>query len=131
MAIYEYDCPQCGTFEVTQKMTDEALTIHPTCGSKVERKISVSSFALKGGGWYSDGYASTNKASAAPAPSCGVGAWNRQLPHELTTVYRLPEILRWFGRPRDRARQEIDGASASPRPRSARPGTTRGRHAWR
>jgi len=76
MAIYEYDCPKCGTFEVTQKMSEPALTTHDVCGQPVERRISLTSFSLKGGGWYSDGYASSKKAeaSSSSAPSCGSGA---------------------------------------------------------
>ncbi len=73
MAIYEYDCPRCGTFEVTQKMTEPPLETHEACGEKVERKISRTSFALKGGGWYSEGYSSTRSGRSASAPSCGEG----------------------------------------------------------
>lgn len=76
MAIYEYDCPKCGTFEVSQKMTEEPLAVHDACGEKVERRISLTSFALKGGGWYSDGYASSSssKGASSAAPACGSGA---------------------------------------------------------
>lgn len=75
MPIYEYACPKCGTFEVSQKMSDPALATHETCGEPVERLISLTSFSLKGGGWYSDGYASSKKASgAAPQGGCGAGA---------------------------------------------------------
>jgi putative FmdB family regulatory protein len=75
MAIYEYDCPRCGTFEVSQKMTEPALVQHDACGSKVERRISLTSFALKGGGWYSDGYASPASSNARQAtPGCGNAA---------------------------------------------------------
>jgi putative FmdB family regulatory protein len=74
MPIYEYDCRKCGTFEVSQKMSDPALTTHEVCGEPVERRISLTSFSLKGGGWYSDGYGSTKKAAGTPAASCGSGA---------------------------------------------------------
>jgi putative FmdB family regulatory protein len=75
MAIYEYDCPRCGTFEVSQKMSEPALEVHPECGEKVARRISLTSFALKGGGWHSDGYASTGKRDPSQAgPACGSGA---------------------------------------------------------
>jgi putative FmdB family regulatory protein len=74
MAIYEYDCPKCGTFEVSQKMSDAPLEVHEACGSKVERRISLTSFALKGGGWYSDGYASKKHGSGQAAPACGSSA---------------------------------------------------------
>ncbi len=73
MAIYEYDCPKCGTFEVTQKMTDEALTRHEACGSPVQRRISLTSFSLKGSGWASDGYRSAGSATTTSAGGCGSG----------------------------------------------------------
>lgn len=75
MPIYEYDCQQCGTFEVSQKMSDPVLTEHPGCGATVNRRISLTFFALKGGGWYADGYASTSGSSEKPAaPPCASGA---------------------------------------------------------
>lgn len=77
MPLYEYDCEKCGTFEVKQRMADEPLTTHADCGAPVVRKISLSSFALKGGGWYSDGYASTGSSSSSSSASsgsaCGTG----------------------------------------------------------
>jgi putative FmdB family regulatory protein len=75
MPIYEYDCQRCGTFEVSQKMSDPALTEHPGCGATVERRISVTSFALKGGGWCADGYSSTSSGSSTKSdgPACGGG----------------------------------------------------------
>lgn len=77
MPIYEYDCPKCGTFEVSQKMSEPALTTHDSCGEPVTRRISVTSFALKGGGWYADGYASSKKEASSAGTStsgCGSGA---------------------------------------------------------
>jgi putative FmdB family regulatory protein len=69
MPIYEYDCPRCGSFEVSQKITAEPLTQHD-CGSPVQRRISATSFALKGGGWYSDGYASSRSSGSSSSSSC-------------------------------------------------------------
>lgn len=58
MPIYEYHCKACDeTFEIFQKMSDEPLGKCPKCGKRVKRLISQTSFALKGGGWYKDGYA--------------------------------------------------------------------------
>ena len=38
-------------------MTDAPLTTCPSCGQEqLERLVSRSSFALKGSGWYADGY---------------------------------------------------------------------------
>jgi putative FmdB family regulatory protein len=71
MPTYEYSCPTCGSFDAEQRITEPALSKCPTCGSaEVKRLISRSSFALKGSGWYSDGYGSGKK-SAAPEGGCG------------------------------------------------------------
>lgn len=60
MPIYEYRCKGCKKeFEVLQKITDEPLAACPKCGKQVKRLISQTSFSLKGGGWYKDGYASS------------------------------------------------------------------------
>lgn len=59
MPIYEYHCTACGKhFEILQKITEEPLATCPACGKQVRRLISQTSFTLKGGGWYKDGYAS-------------------------------------------------------------------------
>jgi putative FmdB family regulatory protein len=74
MPIYEYSCTACGTFDVEQRITESALTQCDRCGGPVKRLISRSSFALRGGGWYSDGYA--RKAAPADkdaAKECGSG----------------------------------------------------------
>ena len=57
MPIYEYRCRKCGEFEVTQRITDSALTRCPTCRGKVTKLISNTSFHLKGSGWYVTDYA--------------------------------------------------------------------------
>jgi putative FmdB family regulatory protein len=57
MPIYEYRCRKCGEFEVTQRITDTALTRCPTCRGKVTKLISNTSFQLKGSGWYVTDYA--------------------------------------------------------------------------
>lgn len=57
MPIYEYECPKCGQFEVTQRITEDALKKCPTCKSKVRKLISNTSFQLKGSGWYATDYA--------------------------------------------------------------------------
>jgi putative FmdB family regulatory protein len=60
MPVYEYECPKCEKIlEVQQKMTDEPLSVCPECGGNVKKLISRSSFQLKGGGWYADGYSGT------------------------------------------------------------------------
>ena len=39
-------------------MTEDPLTTCPDCSGSVKKLMSMSSFQLKGGGWYSDGYTS-------------------------------------------------------------------------
>lgn len=67
MALYEYQCSNCSSkVEVIQSYDDPA----PTCdkcsltententGSVMVRMLSKTSFILKGGNWYKDGYSS-------------------------------------------------------------------------
>ncbi len=64
MPIYEYGCQKCGKHhEVMQKITEEPLTVCPVCGGEMKKKISNTSFVLKGTGWYVTDYASGNKNS--------------------------------------------------------------------
>ncbi|PID44866.1 MAG: transcriptional regulator [Proteobacteria bacterium] len=65
MPVYEYECKDCRkVFEVQQKISDEPLTVCPDCSGGLKKLVSISSFQLKGGGWYADGYASSSGASA-------------------------------------------------------------------
>jgi putative FmdB family regulatory protein len=71
MPMYEYQCEQCGqVFEARQKFSDAPLTECRACGGPVQKLISQTSFALKGNGWYQQGYA---PAAAKPA-ACAAGA---------------------------------------------------------
>ena len=59
MPLYEYECTQCHKHtEKIQKFSDPEITVCPFCGGELKRVISAPAFALKGGGWYADGYAS-------------------------------------------------------------------------
>ena len=57
MPIYEYKCESCGNeFEELMKINAPAPPC-PACGGEdVGRLVSRTSFVLKGGGWYKDGY---------------------------------------------------------------------------
>ncbi|MCC6219880.1 MAG: zinc ribbon domain-containing protein [Deltaproteobacteria bacterium] len=65
MPTYEYRCPNCGDFELVQKITDEALRTCPTCGKAVSRLVSAAAFHLKGSGWYKTDYASSSASNSA------------------------------------------------------------------
>lgn len=70
MPLYEYECDTCSkVFEVQQRMADAPMSDCPECEGSVKKVMSMSSFQLKGGGWYADGYASTQKGSSADSSS--------------------------------------------------------------
>jgi putative FmdB family regulatory protein len=74
MPLYEYRCESCdNTFELRQKFSDPPASTCPTCGGKVEKLISQSGFALKGQGWYNDGYGGGSSKPAAPPCQSGGG----------------------------------------------------------
>mgnify|MGYP000055977122 CR=1 FL=1 len=63
MPLYEYNCQACGhEFEELQKFSDKPIRKCPQCGKlKAEKKVSLSGFQLKGGGWYKDGYSNPSE----------------------------------------------------------------------
>ncbi|MDH5298335.1 MAG: zinc ribbon domain-containing protein [Desulfobulbaceae bacterium] len=68
MPIYEYQCQECGKVaEVWQSISDDPMNSCPDCSGSMKKLISASSFQLKGGGWYADGYSG----GSASTPSCG------------------------------------------------------------
>lgn len=78
MPVYEYECKKCEkVIEVQQKIMDPPLEKCPDCQEPVTKIMSMSSFQLKGGGWYADGYSSASKNEAkkesTSAPACKGG----------------------------------------------------------
>jgi len=64
MPLYEYRCEECGLrFEVRQKFSDAPVEGCRQCGGKVKKLISQTAFALKGGGWYQQGYSQSGDGS--------------------------------------------------------------------
>lgn len=69
MPVYEYKCESCEKhIEVRQKFSDAPATECPHCGGKLNKLISQTAFALKGSGWYAQGY---NKSKESKPASCG------------------------------------------------------------
>jgi len=57
MPLYEYKCKKCHeTFDVLQSINADPLEECIHCKGRVEKLISVSSFQLKGSGWYITDY---------------------------------------------------------------------------
>lgn len=68
MPLYEYQCDDCGhQFEVRQKFSDQPIDTCPSCGGHAHKMISRAGFALKGGGWYDQGYAGESCPSTSPS----------------------------------------------------------------
>ncbi|PWR00490.1 FmdB family zinc ribbon protein [Leucothrix pacifica] len=63
MPIYEYQCAECEHVEeVIQKISDEPLTVCPSCGKPaLQKKVTAAGFRLSGGGWYETDFKSGNK----------------------------------------------------------------------
>ena len=66
MPLYEYECDSChNEIELIQKVDDEPVEECPHCHEhSLKKKPSLNSFHLKGGGWYKDGYGSSNQSSS-------------------------------------------------------------------
>jgi putative FmdB family regulatory protein len=77
MPLYEYRCQECqATTEFLLKFSDPSPEDCPKCQKKhsLQKILSKSGFVLKGGGWYTDAYASkppaeTKAVESAPAPN--------------------------------------------------------------
>lgn len=66
MPIYEYECTNCGKIEeVMQKFSDKPLKKCKHCSGKLHKLVSLSSFHLKGTGWYVTDYSGKNNNAAS------------------------------------------------------------------
>ncbi|HDS05847.1 MAG TPA: zinc ribbon domain-containing protein, partial [Deltaproteobacteria bacterium] len=56
--IYEYKCQKCGKqYESLQGINDPGVKSCKFCRGKVQKLVSMTSFTLKGTGWYATDYA--------------------------------------------------------------------------
>ena len=75
MPVYEYECQSCSeVIEIWQSLSEDPVSTCPSCGGDLKKIISMSSFQLKGGGWFADGYSASpstgSDSNKTPAPSC-------------------------------------------------------------
>jgi putative FmdB family regulatory protein len=72
MPLYEYQCRGCQkVHEVVQKFSDAPLSECPECQGPVEKLMSLSSFALKGSGWYTTDYKRSGSGKSETAAAGG------------------------------------------------------------
>jgi putative FmdB family regulatory protein len=72
MPIYEYYCKKCDkTFEHFQKISDPVKTECKVCSGKLKKLVSLSSFHLKGSGWYVTDYGGKKNGSTPVADDNG------------------------------------------------------------
>ncbi len=70
MPIYEYECLKCGkTTEAMQRFSDPPLSECRHCRGEMRKLISMSTFHLKGSGWYTTDYAGKNQSTSST--KCG------------------------------------------------------------
>ena len=69
MPTYEYACAECGArLEVVQRITDEPLSVCPTCSGRLRKVFSPVGVVFKGSGFYRTDSRST-KTSEPPKSS--------------------------------------------------------------
>jgi putative FmdB family regulatory protein len=82
MPIYEYVCEKCGqNIEKLVAVSGGTEEIPCSCGGIAKRKISLSSFQLKGGGWYRSDYKKQSKQECpakTDSPACNCCANNSE-----------------------------------------------------
>lgn len=53
MPLYEYECADCHKrFEIRQRVTEDPITVCPTCGGPTKRVLYPAGIIFKGSGWY-------------------------------------------------------------------------------
>lgn len=74
MPIYAYRCDDCGfAKDVLQKMSDDPLTVCPSCEKpSFKKQVTAAGFQLKGSGWYvTDFRGGSGGTATAPATESG------------------------------------------------------------
>lgn len=69
MPIYEYRCNRGHTFEVMQRITDDALTVCEEHGTPVQRVFHPVAVHFKGSGFYNTDYGKKKSAAGSETKS--------------------------------------------------------------
>lgn len=85
MPIYEYYCKKCDKiYEIIQRITEDPKSKCDVCGGRLKKQVSLSTFHLKGSGWYVTDYAKKNGANGTN------GTGGTQVKDESTTTDAKP-----------------------------------------
>ena len=105
MPIYEYRCPSCGfQKEHLQKMSDDPLSVCPSCGTTgYAKQLSAAGFQLKGSGWYATDFKGGGKPAAPAADSAVPATEPTDPPRGMPVAARQPACRR----PRRRAARNL------------------------
>jgi putative FmdB family regulatory protein len=68
MPVYEFECDKGTVTERLVSMGTRSITC-PCCSRRAKKILSLCSFELKGGGWYTDGYSTGRAAKTAQGKS--------------------------------------------------------------
>ncbi|MFN3597217.1 MAG: FmdB family zinc ribbon protein [Rubricoccaceae bacterium] len=71
MPTYVYRREDGSTFEVTQRISEDALTVDPETGQRVERVITGAGLVFKGSGFYLTDYARKPEGAGKTAKTNG------------------------------------------------------------
>ena len=74
MPIYEYRCGNGHTFEVMQRMADDAVTECEECGAPVQRVFHPVAVHFKGSGFYNTDYGKRKSGAASSGESSEGGS---------------------------------------------------------
>jgi putative FmdB family regulatory protein len=74
MPVYEYRCENGHTFEVTQRMSDDALETCQVCGAPVQRVFHPVAVHFKGSGFYNTDYGTRKRAREKSESADGSGS---------------------------------------------------------
>ncbi len=73
MPIYEYRCEKGHTFEVIQRMSDDALDACEVCEAPAVRVLHAPAVHFKGSGFYNTDYGTKKRARERSASEAGRG----------------------------------------------------------
>ena len=79
MPIYEFECSKCDDIQEILWVSMKKPPKKCECGGKLKKLISLSSFQLKGDGWYSTDYSKKPKSTSMPEPTNGQDATKQSI----------------------------------------------------